>query len=175
MDKPQHLELTLSAEGIDNYCRGLVRHVPSVERRVVALDALQTFVAAMSGPAGQVQPVYAAIRETLARHLDGARAELHAAQAKALVEALSLRSLPRITPIYTAVSRDAFWQLLGTAAERLGAEACRELAAWSDGWLAELTARSAQLSPYPDAIDFKALGVEVVEYTAMSDICKYFN
>lgn len=175
MKNSHQLQLTLSAEGIDNYCHELARHSTRVERRVAALDALQTFVASMAGPAEQAQAGYAAIRETLERHIEGARAELHAAQTTALADALSARSLGRITRIYAALSRDAFWQLLNSVESRLGAEACRGVAAWSEGWLLQAKERSAQASPYPDAMDFKAAGIEVDEYTAMSDICKFFT
>jgi hypothetical protein len=171
----EDIPLLLNSAGIDKYCRDLVRHISRVEKRVVALDALQTFIAAMTEPGEQAKSEFVAIRETLERHFEQARTALQTEQAAALVEALKARRLSRITPIYQALSRDAFWQLLSKTEETLGREVCAEIGHWSGEWLAQVKERSEQLSPYPDTIDFKAVGIDVAEYAAMSDICKYFS
>lgn len=169
------ITLILTVKGVESYCRDLERSVTTIERRVSALDAVQTFLAAMSEPAVQAEADYVAIRKTLSYYLDRARTELQTSQQKTLAYALAEKRLSGIISIYTALSRDAFWQLLTLTSDELGSEKCYEISDWSDQWLTELKERSAEISPYPDAIDFRALGVDVAEYTAMSDIYKFFS
>jgi hypothetical protein len=169
------ITLTLSAEWVDGYCRDLLRRTSSVDKRLAALDALNTFfgVAATSGE--QATPAFAAIRTTLAHHLEQARAELLQHSATQLAAALNRQQLARASTIFAALSRDAFWQLLGRVEERLGAQQTAQLAAWCRQWMAQVKSHAAQHSPYPDAIDFKASGIDLTEYLMMSDIDKFFQ
>lgn len=166
--------LTLSAATINTYCHDLVRRLPSIERRIAAIDALRTFLAVQIATAQQAGPGYAAIRETLEHHFEQARSELQRRQLGQLVEGLGRQRLASIGRLYQALSRDAFWQLMEEARLALGSEASDAVAVWATEWLHDVEARSAQLSPYPDAIDFMALGIEVGDYTMMYDIARCF-
>lgn len=168
------LSLPLSATAIDNYCRELTRRLPSVEKRIAAVDAIRTFLAVQIDTAEQASPAYAELRDTLERHFEQARGELQKQQVGQLVEALEQKRLTLIGRLYQSLSRDAFWQLMTEARERLGEGGCDEVASWAAQWVADVERRSAQLSPYPDAIDFKALGIEVADYTMMCDISRCF-
>ena len=170
-----NIQLTLSAEVIDRYCRELARHMSKVEKRVAALDALNTFVAAVTDPGERSKPGYTAIKETLEHHFELARHELQNEHVRTLVDALGQRQLKRIVPIFNAFSRDGFRQLLVRAENELDTETCRSITQWCKEWLAQAKERSEEVSSFPDTIDFIATGIDVAEYTVMSDLYTYFS
>ncbi len=171
----QSVNLTLTAEGIDSYCRELARRLPGEEKRIAAVDALRTFLAVQVGTAVQSTPGYAAIRACLERHFEEARSALQHRQLGQLVDGLRARQLARARELYQALSRDAFWQLLLQAQHELGMETSEAVGGWSRAWLRDVERRSAQHSPYPDAIDFRAVGVDVADYSVMRDIARCFT
>lgn len=175
MKNPENISIILSGEVVDNYCLELERHVSTVEKRVTALDALKTFVATVTDPGEQSKPGYAAIRAALEHHIELARSELLDEHARALVEALRQRQLPRITHIFTALSRDGFRQLLARAENELGVESSRDVTEWCTDWLDRIRECSERVSPYPDTIDFEAVGISVAEYMVMTDLRNYFS
>lgn len=167
--------LKLTASGIDRYCEELARRSPSLEKQVAALDALATFVLTQTDSGEQAKAEFAAIKQTLQAHFERARQALLAERAQGLRRALVSQKLSAIAAIYTSVSRDAFWTLLGAVEQDLGASertACRQ---WASGWLAQAKQRAQEASGYPDAVDFAAAGIDVVDYAAMTDVCRYFG
>ncbi len=168
------VSLIITADTIDTYCLDLVRRLPSVEKRVAALDSLRTFLAVQIGTADQAGPGYTAIRERLDFHFDRARSDLHHQQMGLLVDALRQQQLTRIREIYQGLSRDAFWQLMLQAQHELGHESSEVVKIWSTAWLDNVETLSAELSPYPDTIDFKAVGIEVADYSVMQDVARCF-
>jgi hypothetical protein len=167
--------LTLTAEWLDGYCHDLQRRTTSLEKRVTALDALQTFMAIATEPGEQASSGFAAIRSTLAQHIDQARAALLQEYADRLGEALRRHQVMHAATLFSALSRDGFWQLLTPLEDRLGPETTAEVAAWCRQWLAETQSRAAAHSPYPDAIDFKASGIDLTEYLMFTDLNKFFH
>jgi hypothetical protein len=145
-----------------------------VEKRIAAVDALRTFLAVQVDTAEQTGRGYSEIRETLERHFEQARSELQQLQLGHLVEALGQQRLALIGRLYQPLSRDAFWQLMMEARQILGAEVCDAVAVWAAEWVDDVERRSALLSPYPDSIDFKAVGIEVADYSMMRDIARCF-
>jgi hypothetical protein len=172
---PAPLTLSLTAAWLDGYCRDLVRRTSVPEKRVAALDALQTFIAVAADAGAQATSGYTAIRETLAHHLEQARAELLREAGEKLTAALRDQQLAPAAALYTALSRDAFWQLLKQVEAGLDPQATADLAAWCRHWLAQTQQAAAAHSPYPDAIDFKASGIDVTSYLMMCDLNKFFG
>ena len=169
------ITLQLTAGGIDSYCRELVRRSPTLEKRVAALDALITFISSQTEPGEQAKAEFVSIKQTLLDHLEQAREALLNERAQRLQQALQVQHLPHITTLYASLSRDAFWTLLGRVAQQLDAAALDSLRSWASGWLLQAKQRAQQASPYPDAIDFNAAGIDVAEYLAMTDLCRYLG
>ncbi len=169
------ITLQLTAHGVDAYCRELARRSPTPEKRVAALDALITFISSQTEPGEQAKAEFLAIRKTLLDHFEQARAALLDARAERLQQALQARHLPDIATLYTTLSRDAFWTLLGLVEQRLDTAAMDALRSWASGWMTQAKQRAQQASPYPDAIDFKAAGVDASQYLAMTDLCRYLG
>lgn len=173
MSDPVALHLT--ASGIDTYCRELSRRAPSLEKRVTSLDALITFISAQTNAGEQAKPEYAAIKQTLLGHFEQARQELLDERSQRLLQAVKRHNLPAIAAIYTSLSRDAFWTLLGRVEQQLDTTAIDTLRNWAQEWMTQSKQRAQMASPYPDAIDFTAAGIDPTEYLVMSDVCRYFG
>lgn len=169
------ITLQLTAHGVDTYCRELARRSPTPEKRVAALDALITFLATQTEPGEQARAEFVAIRQTLLDHFEQARAALLDERARRLQQALQFRQLPDITNLYASLSRNAFWLLLGRMEQQLDPAALDSVRRWVSGWLSQARQRAEQASSCPDAIDFKAAGIDVSEYSAMTDLGRFLG
>ncbi len=169
------ITLQLTASGIDAYCRELARRSPTLEKRVAAIDAIITFISTQTDVGEQAKAEFRAIKHTLLDHFEQAREALLDERAQRLQQALQKRHLPSIAMLYTSLSRDAFWTLLGRVERQLDAAALSALRSWAAGWLIQAKQRAQQASPYPDAIDFNAAGIDASEYLAMIDLGRYLG
>lgn len=169
------ITLQLTAGSIDAYCRDLARRSPSLEKRVAAIDALITFISTQTEPGEKAKGEFLSIRQTLLDHFEQAREALLDERARQLCEALQARRLPTIASLYASLSRDAFRAVLDRVSRELEADAMRSLRDWASDWLVRARERAAHASPYPDAIDFKAAGIDISEYLAMTDLCRYLG
>ena len=169
------ITLQLTAHGIDSYCRELARRSPTLEKRVAALDALITFVSSQTEPGEQAKAEFVSIKQTLLDHFGQAQEALLNERAQRLHQALQAQHLPHITNLYASLSRDAFWALLGRVEQQLDAAALDTLRNWASGWMLQAKQRAQQASPYPDAIDFNAAGIDAADYLAMTDVCHYLD
>ncbi len=169
----ESIAIDISPSSIEAYCQNLARYSPNPEKQLAALDAISAFIAASTSPAEQNKDSYKTIRTILADNLEQARKALLDGHAERLKSALKVHDLGRITACYSVLSRESFWQLLTRAEVELNEKEWSDALHWAGRWLSEVRQRSAELSPYPDAIDFKAVNVNVDEYLAISDLCKY--
>lgn len=175
MHSTRTITLQLTADGVDRYCRELARRSPSLEKRIAALDALATFISTQTDSGEQAKAEFVSIKKTLLDHFEQAREALLEERAGRLHQALQARRLSDIAALYTALSRDAFWTLLGRVEQQLDAAALDALRTWASGWMTQARQRAHQACPYPDAIDLNAAGIDAPEYLAMTDVCRYFG
>ena len=175
MNSTDAITLRLTARRVDAYCLELARRSPTLEKRVAALDALITFLSSQTDSGEQAKAEFVSIRKTLLDHFEQARAALLEERAGRLQQALQARHLPDIATLYTAHSRDAFWTLLSRVEQRLDTAAMDALRSLASRWMTQAKQRAQQASPYPDAIDFKAAGIDASQYLAMTDLCRYLG
>lgn len=175
MHSTDAITLQLTARGIDAYCRDLARRTPTLEKRVAALDALTTFISTQADAGEQAKAEFSAIKQTLLDHFEQAREALLSERAQRLQQALLAHHLPQLATLYTSLSRDAFWTLLGRIEQQLDSVALQSLRSWAREWMSQAKQRAQQASPYPDTIDFSAAGIEPSEYLAMTDLCRYLG
>lgn len=167
--------LRLTARGIDAYCHELARLAPGPEKRIATLDALLTFVSTQADPGERAKADFAAVRQTLLGHLEQAREALLRERAARLHRALDGRRLPELAAMYNALSRDAFWALLGRIEPVLERAALESLRGWVADWMTGAWQRARQAGACPDAIDFAAAGIDVAEFVAMTDLGRYLG
>lgn len=175
MPTSSSITLHLTAAGIAAYCQELARRLPTLEKRVAALDTLITFLANQADAGEQAKPEYQAIKHTLLEQFETTRAALLDERSQRLQQALLARHLPAITLLYTSLSRDGFWSLLSRMEPQWDDTALAGLRSWAAGWLGQANQRARQATPYPDAIDFNAAGIDATEYLAMTDLCRYLG
>jgi hypothetical protein len=175
MDSTNAIRLHLTVSGVDAYCCELSRRSPTLEKRVAAIDAIITFVSSQTDAGERAKAEFLSIKQTLLDHVEQAREALLDERAQRLRRALQAQNVPSTAFLYTSLSRDAFWTLLQRVEQQLDAAALSALRGWASGWLAQAKQRGQQVSSYPDAIDFKSAGIDVSEYSAMSDLCRYFG
>jgi hypothetical protein len=169
------ITLQLTAGGVDAYCRDLARRSATLEKRVAALDALITFISTQTDAGEQAKSEFVSIKQTLLDHFEQAREALLDERAQRLLQALQARHLPTITTLYTSLSRDAFWTLLGRVEAQLDGTSLTALRAWAANWMTQTQQCAQQASPYPDAIDFTSAGIDPSEYLAMTDLCRHLG
>lgn len=169
------ITLELSATWLDGYCQDLARRSATPEKRLAALDALNTFIAVAISPGEQSGTPFTAIRQTLAQHLDQARAQMLQEHGRRVVQALRERDLAKLGASFSSLSRDSFWRLLENAETLMGADETQQVAHWCRQWTTDAKQRAAAASPYPDALDLKAAGLDVTEFMAMSDLHKFYG
>jgi hypothetical protein len=164
------LTLRYTPEQVEHFCRHLATHAPGSEQHLAALTALQTFLAAGADAGEQARPVYPAVRRVLERHLEQARALLLQHNTQRLLHALQQRDVTAIAALYRPLSRSGFWEMLNHSATALDDTALTALALWARQWVEQARQRGEQASGYPDAIDFHKAGIDVAEFTAMTDV-----
>lgn len=172
---PEKLLLQISPVWFEDYCQGMRRSTTTVEKRIVALDALQTFISAAIGPELVNSETHERIKATLSLHIEQARSDLMAESAARVATALEQHDVAQIARLFVSLSRSGFWEALSQSMEGIGQVRREEISAWAVYWLKEKKQQGEQSSPYPDAIDFAAAGIDVSEYTAMTDLCNYIS
>lgn len=169
------VQLRFSPAWIEDYCQGIKRSTIAVEKRLVALDALRTFISAASGPELLHDETFVQVKTILGQHIENARDELMTESALSIAAALGQHDVGEIAKLFTSLSRSGFWQVLILSTDRMEDSRLKEITAWAVQWLEEKKRQGEQASSYPDAIDFSAAGIDVSEFTAMTDLCKYLS
>ena len=169
------ITLQITPAWISDYCQEIQRSTATSEKRLVALDALLTFISAAVDPVFLKDEAYEHIKKMLSAEVEGARRELMEERSLLLYRAFELQDVAKIAFIFNSLSRGGFWDLLTQTMSRMDEGLRKELSAWAIRWLDETTSRGEQASPYPDTIDFVSAGIDISEYTAMTDLCKYID
>lgn len=172
MSPDDTLTLRFTPEQVEHFCRHLATHAPGSEQHLAALTALQTFIAAGADAGEQACPTYTSIRQLLELHIEQARAALLQHNLQRLTQALQQRDVTAIAALYRPLSRSGFWEILGHCAATFDATSLTALTHWSRQWVEQARRRGEQASGFPDAIDFHKAGIDVAEYTAMTDVAR---
>jgi len=173
MTSSDTLLLHFTLEQVEGFCRHLASHAPGSEQHLAALTALQTFIAAGADAGEQARPVYQAVQQALEQQQEQARSTLLLHNVQRLAQALQRRDVSIIASLYRPLSRSGFWDVLTQCAETWDEAALADIAGWARHWVQDAKHRGEQASGFPDAIDFHKAGIDVVEYTAMSDVQRF--
>src|SRR5512135_1448580 len=118
MDAPK-LVLSLTAEGLDAYCRELVRLAPNGGHALAGLVALQSFVTEMVEPGSCINPAYKAAQAVIETHAAATRQRLLDESAGELARALREGNQQAVTKIHASLSRNGFRQAAQQAIHKL--------------------------------------------------------
>ncbi len=175
MKQLDKIPLQLSPQWIADYCHGMRRSTSSVEKRLAALDSLQTFIRTVIETVYLDNEVYKQIVAILASSIEEARVELTESGVRRLSRAFEQHKVIDVAVLFNSMSRSGFWEILTQTVNQMEQNVSEDCSLWAQSWLSEARSRGEKASPYPDAIDFEAAGINIGEYTAMTDVCKYMD
>jgi hypothetical protein len=166
---PQAFSLELTPQEVETRCAALWQQFRSPGQVLAALVAMQSLFAL--APAGKREKApYPDIQAILARHAEHARSALIGESAQRLQGALQHRETREIGRIHAGLSRNGFWQAAAAASlGRNGAELAGDNV-WLAQWCQSARTRAEAASGYPDALDFRAAGIDAEEYTALQEL-----
>ncbi|WP_173062644.1 hypothetical protein [Sulfurimicrobium lacus] len=168
---PQAFSLELTPPEVEARCTALWQQFRSPGRVVTALVAMQSLFALAPAGARENAP-YREIQAILARHADDARHLLLGESVQRVLNALQQRETREVGRIHADLSRNGFWQVASAAGHgRDGPELAGDVA-WLAQWCQDARARAEAAGGYPDALDFRAAGIDAEEYTAMDELLR---
>ena len=167
--KTQRISLQLTADGIEAFCREIVDGSANTGRKHATLVALEGFIARHAGTDSH-SPAYQEILRRIRNFSERTRSELLLEQARALTEALRRDDAVAAGRIHRSLSRNGFAQVAARARRQMEPDERRRIRGRVHDWCqqAELAARAA--SGWPDAMNFRAAGIDLEVYRAMKDI-----
>jgi|GEM_PF-1012553 len=165
---------TLDVRALEEFCTEMARRRRRPAQNLAALTELQTLLALHCDAGQQSRPAYAALRATLERHLAAAREAVMAEHADTLKRALERREAELVGPVHTALSRSGFQEVAGRVAETMEPALLAVAASWVAEWYREVRTQAEAASPYPDAIDLRAIDITPELYVAMGDLRLHF-
>jgi hypothetical protein len=171
MSDRQGIDLHVTRDSIDDFCRQVVQSSANTGRQHATLIALEGFIAGHAGSDSH-SPAYNEILRIIGNYSAQTRSKLLAEQMADLLSALRNRQTREISRIYRTLSRGGFWEIMGQALERLEPaerQACRE---WAADWCTGAEKAAQEASGYPDAMNFRAANIDLGEYRAMNDLHK---
>ncbi|HEM45426.1 MAG TPA: hypothetical protein ENO23_00105 [Alphaproteobacteria bacterium] len=169
MSRPR-IRLSLDADQAQSLFRRVVDSAHSPAQSLAGLNALELLLGCHTEAGDRQRDVYREVRAALTALLERERERLLAQQAGCLCEALTAQDAAGVARVHGALSREAFYQAARGCAATLPQDALRAAARWARDWRADAEHRAAAASPYPDALDWKAAGIDVQEYLSMGDL-----
>ena len=174
MTDSQSINITISATELDKFCQKILKRSRDINKTHDALITLESFIS-LFGKSSHGTEQYQLIENTIKSITETSRQQLLEKNTQDLITALKQCNLIMLASIHTPLSRNGFYQILQTALSQLSDDDIRLLMVWSANWLTEVKKRAEEASGYPDALDFKAAGISIEQFQAMSDIDRVLN
>ncbi len=171
MAKDTEISLTITSDSLKQFCQEIAVGSANTNRKHAAFMALEAFISRFAGADGHTT-AYHAIQEVVEEYSATTRAQLLVENASILQSALTNRELARIAELFSSVSRNGFRQTLLQAVAKMSEERLGETRQWVTSWCIAAKTQAEEASGYPDALDFRKIDIELIEYTALSEIKK---
>ena len=163
------IRLTITPESLKQFCQEVAIGSANTNRKHAAFMALEAFISRYAG-ADAHTTAYRAVQQVVEEYSAETRAQLLVENANSLTSALAKQQLARIAEIFSSVSRNGFRQILLQTFAEMSEEQLDETRQWVTSWCASAKGQAEQASGYPDALDFRRIDIELIEYTALSEI-----
>ena len=165
------INLTITPDSLKLFCQEIASGSANTNRKHAAFMALEALISRFSG-ADAHTAAYRAVQQVLEEYSAETRSQLLAENANSMISALANRKLPEIAGIFSSVSRNGFNQILLQSVAGMSQEQLDDTRQWVTSWCASAKTQAEQASGYPDAMDFRNIDIELIEYTALSEIRK---
>ncbi len=169
MTEDPRITLQVSGDSIEAFCREITRSSANTGRKHATLVALEGFIARHAGPDSH-SPAYEKILARIRDYSGQTRSALLQEQTAALSPALQARRPAEIGRIHDSLSRNGFSQVLAAAWDGLPRQERDGVRRWVADWCRRAEQAAREASGYPDALNFRAAGIDLREYRAMKDI-----
>lgn len=169
MAKSEELNLRITTESMRKFCREIALGSANTNRKHAAFMALEAFISRHAGSAAHTH-AHHVIQEIVEEFSVETRTQLLAENASALASALNGQKIDVIATIFSSVSRNGFNQLTIKAIEGMTSAQSDDTRQWVDDWCTSAKEQAEQASGYPDALDFRTIDIDLLEYTALSEI-----
>ena len=169
MTEEARITLQITGEEIDGFCREIVAASSNSGRRHATLVALEGFIARFAG-ADSHSPAYEAILGRIRNFSEQTRSDLLREQAAALDAALEQEDVAALGRIHHGLSRNGFSQVAGRIGQQMPSSRRQRTTAWLRQWCDQAEQAARQASGWPDAMDFRAAGIDLQAYRAAKDI-----
>ena len=161
-----HLNPTQAIALFDRVVQGA--HSPS--QAMAGLNALALLLGAHTDERDRQGESYGMIRTLLSERIEQARERLLGEQAALLGQALEQFDTERVARVHAILSREAFFLAVARHGQGLPEERLASLRSRVRTWCKDAERRARAASPYPDAMDWRAAGIEAREFIAMQDL-----
>lgn len=160
--------LTLSPSRLADFYRQLRQRARDPAQALQQLTTAQALIGL--GNDHRDHPAYHQARQDLEEQLEQAREELLAWHAQRLRTALQEQDSAAIAQCFRALSRSGFSECVSLSWQQLAPAARDQCGLWLEDWCRDALQRATAASRYPDAPDFRAAGVDLETYLAMTDL-----
>ena len=143
-------------------------HSPS--QALAGLNALALLLGSHTEEVDRQGEAYRDIRAQLSARLEQAREQLLGEQAAILGKGLAVMAPAAVAQVHDTLSREAFFLAVERACRNLPLQELDDLRIRVHHWCSEAEGRARDASPYPDAFNWQATGIEAREYLAMQDL-----
>ena len=171
MVKETEINLRVTPDSLRQFCREVAIGSANTSRKHATFMALEAFISRFAG-ADAHTTAYRSVQEIVGGFSAETRSQLLAENARSLRAFLAKREQAGIAGIFSPVSRNGFRQILLQAVADMTAEQLADTRQWVTAWCASAKSQAEQASGYPDALDFSRIGIELIEYAALSEIRK---
>lgn len=169
MSTDKQMTLQISAQQIDQFCAELCRGSSNTSRKHAALIALEGFIIRHTAT-DKYTGIFNHIIGIIQEYAEQTRTELLNEYADRVQPALKNRDRTELARIHQSVSRNGFDRLLDQVLAKLAPDLQSALKLWAEDWVADADSKARQASGYPDALNFKAAGIRLDEYRAMTEL-----
>lgn len=174
MSDDSKLDISIEYSQLEKFCRQLVTRSRDIAKTHDALITLETFITNF-GRSKQGSDGYNAIESLIKNFTEETRQKLMTQNTTELLQALKAKNENAVAAIHTPFSRNGFYLILQAATTQLNPAELLTVKQWASEWTQQAKLKADELSPYPDAPDFKAAGIALEVYLAMIDVSRYLE
>ncbi len=169
MDKAAEINLKITSIELRKFCQEVAVGSANTNRKHAAFMALEAFISRHAGADAHTEP-YRVIQDIVEEFSVTTREQLLVENANALASALNGQNIHSIAKTFSSVSRNGFQQIFTKATAEMTANQLDHIRQWIDEWCRTAKQQAEQASGYPDAMDFRNIDIDLIEYTALSEI-----
>ncbi|MCP3671291.1 MAG: hypothetical protein GY814_12830 [Gammaproteobacteria bacterium] len=169
MSKITEINLKITSDNLRKFCQEVDVGSANTSRKHAAFMALEAFISRHAGTDAHTK-AYCDIQGILEKFSVATRAQLLAENASTLASALNKQEIHLIARTFSSVSRNGFQQILTRAIDEMTGTQQNHIRQWIATWCSTAKQQAEEASGYPDTLDFRNTDIDLIEYTALSEI-----